>query len=147
MSTINKMTLDAIPAAEDPTLDRTPPLVTSAKAAKAWHRHVRDIYQEIEDHDYREEQGVFFRHLAKSQWRLNHFQYLYWRQMPLSAANDARTVEMTDFLLRNMEPAITAQLQLRRLLLAEREAAAVRLEQLEKPVSAELASLPNGAKP
>jgi hypothetical protein len=96
--------------------------------AKEWHRSSSEVYQEIEEHDYREEQGVFFRHLGRRAWRINPFRYLWWRQLPLSASADVRIKSYSDFLLQHLEPAITAMLMLQRHLLAEREASAVRLE-------------------
>ena len=109
--------------------------------AKAWHRSAAELYKEIEDHDYREEQGVFFRHLTRRAWRINRFQYLWWRRLPMSATGDVRVKQFSDFLLTHLEPTITALLTLSRHLLAEREAAAVHLEQQEGPGSK------NGDKP
>lgn len=111
--------------------DPSDDLSTVPQAAKMWQRSSTDLYAEIEDHDYREEQGVFFRHLDKRCWRINRFLYLYWRRMPLAMSGDARTKEFSDFLLLHIEPAITALLALRRYLYAEREAAAVRIETYE----------------
>lgn len=108
--------------------ETTPSLLTIRQAAKHWNRSAHSIYAEIEEHDYREEQGVFFRHLAKPQWRINEFQYIYWRRLPPEAASDAQVKQFSDFLLQHIEPTLTALLETRRFLHAQRDAMLVRLE-------------------
>lgn len=103
-------------------------LVPISQCATEWHRSASELYGEIERHDYREEQGVFFRHLGRRAWRINRFQYLWWRRLPLAAAGDVRTKQFTAFLLQHVEPTKIAIAQLERFLLAENEAATVRLE-------------------
>jgi hypothetical protein len=99
------------------------------KVAKDWHRSASELYKEIEGHDYREEQGVFFRHLGRRAWRINRFQYMWWRRLPLSASGEVRVMAFSAFLLQHIEQAITGMLELQRFLLAEHEAAALRVEQ------------------
>jgi hypothetical protein len=100
--------------------------------AKEWHRSASELYKEIEELDYREEQGVFFRHRPRRAWRINRFQYIYWRRLPADAASDSQVKQFSDFLLQHLEPAITALIETRRFLLAQREAAFVRLEHREQ---------------
>lgn len=109
--------------------ETTTSLLTIRQAAAHWNRSPHSIYEEIEDHDYREEQGVFFRHLAKPQWRINEFQYMYWRRLPPEAMSDAQIKQFSDFLLQHIEPTMTALMETKRFLLAQREAMIVRLEQ------------------
>jgi|SRR5215472_1077751 len=103
-------------------------LVSVAEAARHQSRSAKALYDEIQGGDYREEQGVFFRHLNRREWRISEFQFLYWRRIPLSAAADARLKEASDFLLVHIEPAVTALLLLRRQLHEARDGAATRIE-------------------
>lgn len=104
-------------------------LVPIYQVAAEWHRSASELYSEIERHDYREEQGVFFRQEGRRAWRINRFQYLWWRQLPLAAVGDARVKQFTGFLLQHLKPLKVAIAQAERFLEAENEAAAVRLEQ------------------
>src|SRR5215472_6754214 len=107
-------------------------LVSVAEAARHQSRSAKALYDEIQGGDYREEQGVFFRHLNRREWRISEFQFLYWRRIPLSAAADARLKEASDFLLLHIEPAVTALLMLRRQLHEARDNAAERIEAEQK---------------
>src|SRR5215472_2408968 len=125
---------------EEPSVVR---LVSVAEAARHQSRSAKAVYDEIQGGDYREEQGVVFRHLNKREWRIAEFQFLYWRRIPPSAATDARLKEASDFLLLHIEPAVTALLMLRRQLHEARASAAACIEaEQQKP-----AELSNNNRP
>jgi hypothetical protein len=131
------------PASDDPRFDTVP------EAAKHWKRSAKSVYDEIEHGDYREEQGVFFRHLPKREWRINRFQFQYWRRLPPAATSDALFIQMCDFLLQHLEPSVTAEKVLLRFLRAEREAASLRVEEklTQSTSDGEPAALLGGGRP
>jgi hypothetical protein len=110
---------------------RRPGLITIKEAGERWSRSPRSIQLEIETHDYREDNGVFFRHLDKREWRINPYLYLYWRRVPVSAAPDAAMIQNCDFLLQHTELPFHALASMRRLLLAQREARAALVDSVD----------------
>jgi hypothetical protein len=66
------------------------------------------IYRQIQEHGWREEQGVFQVLPGKRGLRIDEYQFLHWRQMPMSVLGDAHVRDVTKALLAMLHPVHTA---------------------------------------
>lgn len=112
----------------EPDPETTVNLIAVKTAAERWHRSVRNIFEEIEKHDYHEEQGVYFRHLEKKEWRIHEFLFLHWRRIPVAALGDVKIKMWSEFMLPHLETTLIALQILRRHALAQHELSALNLE-------------------
>lgn len=72
----------------------------------AKHLNVKpgSLYRQIEEHGWREEQGVFQVLPGKRGLRIDEYQFLHWRRMPMSVLGDAHVRDVTKSLLTLLYP-------------------------------------------
>ena len=66
------------------------------------------IYRQIQEHGWREEQGVFQVLPGKRGLRIDEYVFLHWRRMPISVLGDAHVRDVTKALLTLLHPLRTA---------------------------------------
>jgi hypothetical protein len=66
------------------------------------------LYRQIEEHGWREEQGVFQVLPGKRGLRIDEYQFLHWRRMPMSVLGDAHMRDVSKALLTMLYPVHTA---------------------------------------
>lgn len=66
------------------------------------------IYRQIQEHGWREEQGVFQVLPGKRGLRIDEYVFLHWRRMPMSVLGDAHVRDVTKSLLTLLHPLRTA---------------------------------------
>jgi hypothetical protein len=62
------------------------------------------LYRQIEEHGWREEQGVFQVLPGKRGLRIDEYVFLHWRRMPMSVLGDAHVRDVTKSLLTLLYP-------------------------------------------
>lgn len=83
-------------------------LITVNELAKHLSVRPQALYREIEEHDWREEQGVFQILPGKRGIRVDEYLFLNWRRLPLSIMGDAHVRDVMKSLLGLLLPIRTA---------------------------------------
>lgn len=79
-------------------------LISVSDLAKHLNVKPGAIYRQIEEHGWREEQGVFQILPGKRGLRIDEYQFLHWRRMPMSVLGDAHVRDVTKALLTLLHP-------------------------------------------
>jgi hypothetical protein len=85
----------------------TPPslnLISVNDLAKHLNVKPGALYRQIAEHGWREEQGVFQVLPGKRGLRVDEYQFLHWRRMPMSVLGDAHVRDVTKSLLTLLYP-------------------------------------------
>lgn len=89
-----------IPASATTTLH----LISVNDLAKHLNVKPGALYRQIEEHGWREEQGIFQVLPGKRGLRVDEYQFLHWRRMPMSVLGDAHVRDVTKSLLTLLYP-------------------------------------------
>lgn len=83
-------------------------LISVNELAKHLNVRPQALYREIEDHQWKEEQGIFQILPGKRGIRVDEYLFLNWRRMPLSIMGDAHVRDVMKSLLGLLLPIRTA---------------------------------------
>ena len=89
---------------EETTVSPSLNLISVNDLAKHLNVKPGAIYRQIEEHGWREEQGVFQVLPGKRGLRVDEYQFLHWRRMPVSVLGDAHVRDVTKALLTMLYP-------------------------------------------